>query len=97
MLTDRRRREAASLLRSAEVGVAPIGPLVESFPGIGTEDAYEIQLVNIRQRLAEGARVTGCRRRTPPPPTTGEPTARCGGASIIRRRANRPASSGGPG
>ncbi|MFI8420657.1 2-keto-4-pentenoate hydratase [Streptomyces sp. NPDC085479] len=59
MLTDRRRHEAAELLRSAELGVSPIAPLSEAYPGIDTEDAYEIQLVNIRRRLADGAEVRG--------------------------------------
>ncbi|MFI8766760.1 2-keto-4-pentenoate hydratase [Streptomyces sp. NPDC053792] len=59
MLTDRQRLEAAELLRSAEQHVSPIAPLTEAFPGIGTEDAYEIQLVNIRHRLAAGAEVRG--------------------------------------
>ncbi|GGU81646.1 hydratase [Streptomyces litmocidini] len=59
MLTDRRRHEAAELLRSAEQHVAPIAPLTDAFPGIGTVDAYEIQLVNVRHRLAAGAEVRG--------------------------------------
>ncbi|GGY59263.1 2-keto-4-pentenoate hydratase [Streptomyces omiyaensis] len=59
MLTDRQRHEAAELLRSAELGVSPIAPLSEAYPGIDTEDAYEIQLVNIRRRLAAGAEVRG--------------------------------------
>ncbi|MEE1815947.1 2-keto-4-pentenoate hydratase [Streptomyces sp. SP18ES09] len=59
MLTDRQRLEAAELLRSAEHAVTPIDPLTESFPGIDTEDAYEIQLLNIRHRLAAGAEVRG--------------------------------------
>ncbi|MEU2508337.1 2-keto-4-pentenoate hydratase [Streptomyces sp. NPDC007863] len=59
MLTDRQRHEAAELLRSAEHGVVPIAPLSEAYPGIDAEDAYEIQLVNIRHRLAAGAEVRG--------------------------------------
>ncbi|MFE6224941.1 2-keto-4-pentenoate hydratase [Streptomyces sp. NPDC057854] len=59
MLTDRQRHEAAELLRSAELGVTPVAPLSEAYPGIDTEDAYEIQLVNIRHRLAAGAEVRG--------------------------------------
>ncbi|MFD3536225.1 2-keto-4-pentenoate hydratase [Streptomyces sp. NPDC058664] len=59
MLTDRQRHEAAELLRSAEHDVRPIAPLTEAFPGIDTEDAYEIQLVNVRRRLASGAEVRG--------------------------------------
>ncbi|MEU3609630.1 2-keto-4-pentenoate hydratase [Streptomyces sp. NPDC035033] len=59
MLTDRQRHEAAELLRSAEDAVTPIAPLSETYPGIDTVDAYEIQLVNIRRRLAAGAEVRG--------------------------------------
>ncbi|MER8038187.1 2-keto-4-pentenoate hydratase [Streptomyces hydrogenans] len=59
MLTDRQRHEAAELLRSAERDVTPIAPPSEAYPGIDAEDAYEIQLVNIRHRLAAGAEVRG--------------------------------------
>ncbi|MFD4370311.1 2-keto-4-pentenoate hydratase [Streptomyces sp. NPDC058486] len=59
MLTDRQRHEAAELLRSAELAVTPIAPLSEAYPGIDAEDAYEIQLVNIRHRLAAGAETRG--------------------------------------
>lgn len=59
MLTDHRRQEAAAILRAAEQGRMPVAPLGGAFPGIGTEDAYEIQLINIGRRTAEGARVNG--------------------------------------
>ncbi|MEU5092724.1 2-keto-4-pentenoate hydratase [Streptomyces sp. NPDC021356] len=59
MLTDPVRQQAARILRSAEHSVTPVAPLTETFPGIDTEDAYEIQLVNIRHRLDAGARVRG--------------------------------------
>ncbi|WP_455354329.1 2-keto-4-pentenoate hydratase [Streptomyces sp. SYSU K217416] len=59
MLTDRRRQEAAAMLRSAEHGRTPIQPLTEVFAGIGTEDAYEIQLINVGHRLSAGALVHG--------------------------------------
>ncbi|MFB6838751.1 2-keto-4-pentenoate hydratase [Streptomyces sp. NPDC056361] len=59
MLTDRQRGEAAELLRSAEHAVRPIAPLSEVFPGIDAEDAYEIQLVNVRRRVAAGEEVRG--------------------------------------
>ncbi|MFJ2742199.1 2-keto-4-pentenoate hydratase [Streptomyces sp. NPDC087440] len=61
MLDDRRRLEAAELLRSAEHSRTPVPPLAASdaFAGISTEDAYEIQLLNIRHRTAAGARITG--------------------------------------
>jgi len=59
MLDTAQRSSAAELLWAAERDRAPIGPLTETFPGIDVVDAYEIQLVNIRRRLAEGARVRG--------------------------------------
>ncbi|MGW8887425.1 2-keto-4-pentenoate hydratase [Streptomyces sp. NPDC055749] len=59
MLTEPQRHSAAELLRSAELGRTPVAPLVESYPGIGTEDAYEIQLLGIRRRLDAGAMVNG--------------------------------------
>ncbi|TGA89744.1 2-keto-4-pentenoate hydratase [Streptomyces sp. MZ04] len=59
MLTDHRRQEAAGLLRAAEHGRTPVDPLAGAFPGIGTEDAYEIQLINIQRRITGGARVNG--------------------------------------
>jgi len=36
-----------------------IAPLTAAHPEIDVVDAYEIQLINIRQRVAEGARVVG--------------------------------------
>ncbi|MFJ3709592.1 MULTISPECIES: 2-keto-4-pentenoate hydratase [unclassified Streptomyces] len=59
MLDDRRRQDAAELLRSAEHRRTPVAPLVDTFTGIGTEDAYGIQLINIRRRIAGGARISG--------------------------------------
>jgi hypothetical protein len=35
----------------------PLTPLTIVYPDIDVVDAYEIQLINIRQRVAEGARV----------------------------------------
>ncbi|GIH71353.1 2-keto-4-pentenoate hydratase [Sphaerimonospora thailandensis] len=59
MLEEALRAEAAERLWAAERDRAPIEPLTESFPGIDVVDAYEIQLVNIRRRLAGGAGVYG--------------------------------------
>lgn len=60
MLNDQRRREAAEVLRAAESRRSPVRPLTETFDGIGAQDAYEIQLINIRHRVETGgARVTG--------------------------------------
>lgn len=45
---------AADALRDAEADRKPIDPLVQTYPGIDTVDAYEIQLRNIRRRVASG-------------------------------------------
>jgi 2-keto-4-pentenoate hydratase len=59
MLDTAQRSTAAGLLWAAERDRAPIGPLTEAFPGIDVVDAYEIQLINIRRKLAAGAQVRG--------------------------------------
>ncbi|HEX4091934.1 MAG TPA: 2-keto-4-pentenoate hydratase [Trebonia sp.] len=59
MLDSSQRTTAAELLWAAERDLAPIGPLTETFPGIDVVDAYEIQLANIRRKIAAGARVRG--------------------------------------
>lgn len=59
MLSDDARREAAHALAVAERDRAPIAPLRETYPDIDAADAYEIQLLNIRRRLADGATVHG--------------------------------------
>jgi 2-keto-4-pentenoate hydratase len=59
MLDSTQRTTAAELLWAAERDLAPIGPLTETFPGIDVVDAYEIQLSNIRRKIAAGARVRG--------------------------------------
>jgi len=53
------RDELAADLAQAERSREPIAPLTEAYPDIDVVDAYEIQLINIRQRVAEGARVLG--------------------------------------
>ena len=58
-LTDAQRQEAAEALRVAEQTQVAIPPLVQTYPGIDVVDAYEIQLLNIRRRLAAGATVHG--------------------------------------
>ena len=58
-LTPADRERAAGVLRDAEATQAAVPPLVQSFPGIDVVDAYEIQLLNIRRRLASGATVYG--------------------------------------
>ncbi|WP_433872968.1 2-keto-4-pentenoate hydratase [Saccharopolyspora sp. CA-218241] len=59
MLNLDHRRAAADLLRAAELDRAPIEPLTARWPEVDVEDAYRIQLDNVRRRCAEGARVRG--------------------------------------
>ncbi|WP_030912437.1 2-keto-4-pentenoate hydratase [Streptosporangium amethystogenes] len=59
MLEGTRRQSAAERLWEAERDRVPIEPLTDAYPDIGVVDAYEIQLINIRRRLAAGARVYG--------------------------------------
>jgi 2-keto-4-pentenoate hydratase len=58
-LSEAQRDEAAEALRVAEETATAIPPLVQTFPGIDVVDSYEIQLRNIRRRLAAGATVLG--------------------------------------
>ena len=53
------RDELAADLAQAERSREPIAPLTSAYPDIDVVDAYEIQLINIRQRVADGARVIG--------------------------------------
>ena len=57
MLSVATRDELAADLAQAERSGEPIPPLTAAYPDIDVVDAYEIQLINIRQRVAEGARV----------------------------------------
>src|ERR1700722_9440761 len=59
MLSVQVRDELAADLAEAERSRVPIAPLTDRNVGIDVVDAYEIQLINIRQRVAEGARVVG--------------------------------------
>jgi 2-keto-4-pentenoate hydratase len=59
MLTEEQRAEIADRLRAAERDRVPIPPLTETHPGIDAVDGYEIQLANIRRRLAAGGAVHG--------------------------------------
>src|SRR5271166_2045831 len=59
MLSVAIRDELAADLAQAERSREPIVPLTAAYPDIDIVDAYEIQLINIRQRVAEGARVLG--------------------------------------
>lgn len=59
MLDTAQRAAAAELLWTAERERTPIAPLAGTYLGIDVIDAYEIQLLNIRRRLAAGATVRG--------------------------------------
>lgn len=59
MLSVATRDELAAELAEAERRRTPLTPLTVVHPEIDVVDAYEIQLINIRQRVAEGARVVG--------------------------------------
>ena len=59
MLSDAIREQLAADLAEAERTRAPMSPLTDAYPDIDVVDAYEIQLINIRRRLAEGATVVG--------------------------------------
>src|ERR1700748_3714534 len=59
MISVAAREELAADLAQAERSRQPIAPLTAGRPEIDVVDAYEIQLINIRQRVAEGARVVG--------------------------------------
>jgi 2-keto-4-pentenoate hydratase len=59
MLSVATRDELAADLAQAERSRDGIAPLTAAYPDIDVVDAYEIQLINIRQRVAEGARVLG--------------------------------------
>jgi 2-keto-4-pentenoate hydratase len=59
MLSVAIRDELAADLAQAERSREPIAPLTAGYSDIDVVDAYEIQLINVRQRVAEGARVVG--------------------------------------
>ncbi|MGA5541909.1 2-keto-4-pentenoate hydratase [Mycobacterium sp. NPDC051198] len=59
MLSVEVRDELAADLAQAERSRVPMKPLTDRYGDIDVVDAYEIQLINIRQRVAEGARVIG--------------------------------------
>ena len=59
MLSSEVRAELAAELAEAERGKVPIKPLTDRYADLDVVDAYEIQLLNIRARVAAGARVVG--------------------------------------
>ena len=59
MLSVATREALAADLAQAERSRVPVSPLTAAHPDIDVVDAYEIQLINIRRRLADGATVVG--------------------------------------
>lgn len=59
MMSESERRRAATALATAESERSAIAPLTETHPGIDVVDAYEIQLAQIRDKIAAGAVVRG--------------------------------------
>ncbi|MGN2641958.1 2-keto-4-pentenoate hydratase [Nocardia takedensis] len=59
MLSDAVRTELADELARAELDRVAVDKLVDRHPDIDVVDAYEIQLLNIRRRIADGATVIG--------------------------------------
>ena len=59
MLSAETRAQLAAALAEAERSRVPMGPLTAAYPDIDVVDAYEIQLINIRHRVTEGALVVG--------------------------------------
>jgi 2-keto-4-pentenoate hydratase len=59
MLSSAVRADLAAELAEAERGKVAMKPLTDRYAEIDVVDAYEIQLVNIRARVADGARVIG--------------------------------------
>lgn len=53
------KAKAAKDLLGAYASRTPISPLIETFPDIAFEDAYEIQRLQIEERLADGRVVKG--------------------------------------
>ena len=51
--------EVADLLLAAYRTRTPVEPLTEKYPGLTVADAVEIQLLQIRRRVAAGARIKG--------------------------------------
>jgi 2-keto-4-pentenoate hydratase len=58
-LTEHEREAAADLLATAEAQREPIEPLTTAWPNITVVDAYEIQLLQVRNKLAAGASIRG--------------------------------------
>lgn len=53
------RAEAADLLLTAYRTRQPVEPLVDKYPQLTLDDSYQIQLLQVAERVAAGARVVG--------------------------------------
>lgn len=58
-MTDAEIQDVADALRAAELGRAPIPPVIRTYPAMEAADSYRIQLANIQRRLDAGAVVVG--------------------------------------
>lgn len=59
MGTSELHQHLADELWEADRSAKPVAPLTERHPELGIEDAYAIQLINIKRRIAAGQRVIG--------------------------------------
>lgn len=59
MLSDEQRGDVARALSAAEADRRPIDPVTKTWPEMDLDDAYRVQLVNVRRRLDAGERIAG--------------------------------------
>ena len=59
MIRQHERRDAATALTKAEREQSPIPPLTETYPNIDVADAYDIQLIQVRNKVTAGAKIRG--------------------------------------
>lgn len=52
-------RSVANELRTSETERSPIAPLTATYPGLTVEDAYQIQIINVKARIDQGRKVIG--------------------------------------
>jgi 2-oxo-3-hexenedioate decarboxylase/2-keto-4-pentenoate hydratase len=58
-MKDLERAQAAAALHEAEQTSAPIEPVTHTYSALTVDDAYEIQLINVRRRVSSGSVVKG--------------------------------------
>lgn len=58
-LTLKQISEAAQSLHTSSQDLQPIAPLTDTFPDITVEEAYQVQTINIENRLKTGGRIVG--------------------------------------